>query len=242
MVQISRNPFLGGVLGILFPGLGFMYGGNIRLSVYFNLTFVFLTFILGWFVVKETPIGIYLNFMLIMMWYIFSFFGSFVYVWMNRDITKRSNNQFLYYILFAFCIVTLQYSFTKHRGVLLGYEIHRNTGYVGTTLLRGDFVLIDTKPAELDIGDILVYEGNKRLLMATVLKKQDNGFILNNRNDKLSIIPGPAIHGKVIYIWFSWNSDDRVIHWKRFPRDVQGHQQVPHNGFWDLFSEKSIRH
>ena len=221
MAQVRRSPFFGGILGLLFPGLGFMYGGNIKLSIYYNLAFIYLTFFIGRIFVKEYPLGIYLNFALIMAWYIFSFFGAFIYVLKNRDITKRSYNRFEFYILFVLCILSVQYAFSKHRDVLFGYEAYRIRGYVGDTLLPYDLVITNTKPTDLNVGDILVYKGTRGRSVAKVVEKLDNGFLLNNLYDNQSIISKNSIYGKVKYIWFSWNADDSSVRWERFPRYIQ---------------------
>jgi len=217
MQQIKRSPFIGGVLGLMFPGLGFMYGGNIKLSFYYNFAFISLTFIIGWFLVKDSPSGMFFNLLLIITWYIFSAFGAFAYVFTKREINKRTYNRLFYYVLFIFFVLLIQFAFTKHRDVLFGYDISRIVGSVGSALVDGDGVVIDTKPTNLEVGDILLYKGSKGWSISKVLEQHNNGFSFLNQHDKYTIIPRNKVRGKVLYVFVSWNTKTGKMRWNRLP-------------------------
>jgi len=113
----------------------------------------------------------------------------------------------------------MQYSFSVYRGVLFGYEINRITGRLGYALRQNDFIVVDTTPDVLDVGNIVTYDGSGGLSVARIREKNDNRFFVNHPQDYQTIIPRTSIHGKTIYIWFSWGTDNN-IRWERFPRFI----------------------
>ena len=101
---------------------------------------------------------------------------------------------------------------------MLGYDVHRVTGHIGTTLIQNDFIVTDTSPRVLNVGDIVTFKHDQAMKLGPITDRSGNDafFVLHRQRSQTPVLRS-NIHGKVVYIWFSWDSG---IRWERFPKYV----------------------
>lgn len=213
--EIYRTPTKGALLGLFFPGLGFAYGGNIKIFAVYNTLYALISISIGWLVVRNYLHGIYWNFSLNILWYIFSAIGAYWFI-KKHDSIKRYNYNKSVLIVLALFVSLMSVTFVMNRNAWFGYDLHRITGQ-HNILRHGDFVVSENSK-RVRAGDIIIYNGSRGISVGTVIFQDQNSINVLHKHDKDPINANDVI-GIVKYIWISFD-EKGYLSWDRFPGTV----------------------
>ena len=85
---MKRNPWLAGVLSLIFPGLGHVYAGNKALGAAFMLAFIIGNLNVIWLSIYaglQTDLSFFNHAVPRLLHYIFAFYGIAFWIWQSID-------------------------------------------------------------------------------------------------------------------------------------------------------------
>ena len=162
----KRRPFLAAFLSLAMPGLGHVYAGDPKKGLSLVVIEYSVLIFAGLLGVLSTFYGIASIIILILIFYVYVVVSAVRLALKNSDYQLQSFNRWYWYVtifLAGTVFVNLLISF---RGAVLGYETYRiPASSMEPTLQVGDFITVNTRYAQPEVGDVIVfrYPNNRKL-------------------------------------------------------------------------------
>jgi len=201
----KRQPVLAAVLSFLAPGVGHVYAGDAKKGLFLIVIEYGVILLSGFAGLLSTFYGIAGLVAFVIAFYIVVIVSSIRLAIRNKDYCLKSYNRWYWYLGLFVVMSLLSNTLFGFRGSLLGYETYRIPAKsMEPTLQVGDFITVDTRYSQPNIGDVIVFLYPKDRAVPYVKRVAALG------NDTVSIENGSVIRNGQPVIALSVPEDRRL--------------------------------
>ena len=184
----KRSPLLAAALSVLAPGLGHVYAGSATKGLLLLGTPYGLALLVGFAGLFSTFYGIVGLLLFVIAFYIFAIVSAVRLALRQREYQLRSFNRWYCYLGLFIVTALLGNALFGARGSMLGYETYHIPGQsMDPTLQVGDFITVDTRYAQSQVGDVIVFLYPEDRSISYVKRVAALG------NDRVSIVDGQVL-------------------------------------------------
>jgi len=157
-VTKKRRPILTAILSLLMPGLGHIYAGELRKGLSLITIEYGVILLAGIFGVLSTFYGIATLIVLAVGFYVFVISSSVRLAIKNKEYELRPYNRWYWYALIFISVIVFINIIFSYRGDVFGYETYRIPAKsMEPTLQVGDFITVNTRYQQPQVGDVIVF-------------------------------------------------------------------------------------
>jgi len=162
----KRYKTLAVLFSMVFPGLGHLYVGKWKISIFIPFTFVLLIGAFAWTGLILVNFGMMLYVTILLLWYL----GLMVWVFQlarnQSGVSLNKSQRWYFYILYVlvwyFLFGIVNSYLVQNRADVFGFEsFHIPATSMAPTLIGNDFIMVDTwayKNANPVVGDVVVFK------------------------------------------------------------------------------------
>lgn len=154
----KRKPIVAALLSLLMPGLGHIYVGELKKGLILVGIGYSVILILGLLGFISTFYGIATLIIFTAGVYVFSIIDSARIAILKKEYQLLSYNKWYWYLAVFIVISVLANILLAFRGEVLGYQTYRIPAKsMVPTLQIGDFITVDTRYSQPEVGDVIVF-------------------------------------------------------------------------------------
>ncbi|PKM29190.1 MAG: signal peptidase I [Gammaproteobacteria bacterium HGW-Gammaproteobacteria-11] len=154
----KRSPLLAAALSLLAPGLGHVYAGNARKGLLLLGTPYGMALLVGFAGLFSTFYGLVGLLLFLIAFYMFAIVSAVRLALRQHEYQLRPYNRWYGYLGIFIVTTLLGHALFGARGSMLGYETYHIPGQsMDTALQVGDFITVNTRYAQPQVGDVIVF-------------------------------------------------------------------------------------
>lgn len=154
----KRRPVLAGLLSLILPGLGHVYAGTLVKGLLLIMATHIGMHVVGFLLDLTVPKYFFGFLLCLVALYLYALVSAFMLAKKNKRYKLKAFNRWYFYIAILVPVMLANYFITQHKSKIIGaqtYRIPSNSMY--PTLQVGDYITVDTRNKEFNVGDVVVF-------------------------------------------------------------------------------------